>query len=239
MTALIEVITEVIEWVCTEFIKLIIDIIETYVLYVIRWVCWIIDWPLRFIDILFCLLGAKLRRRLHVCVKILTDDAGNPATTRDAVRVILDRADELLEQCAIDICLHSLEFSSKADLMTGVECGASQFFSSAFPWFEKNACKPSLFSAVKPLTLYFVDSMADANACTISRTSYNILTDGSNGASVVHEFGHHADLSHRDNPANIMFASGSNTKDQLTTWQCCMMRSSSFVSQFGVCFTHR
>ena len=109
----------------------------------------------------------------------------------------------------------------------------------AYPWFEKNACKPSPFSAIRPLTLYFVDSMAGANACTISRTSYIVLTDGANGASVIHEFGHHADLRHRDETENIMFGTASDTKDQLTNWQCCMMRSSLFVSQIGACFTRR
>ncbi len=242
VTELVEVITEVIEWVCEEVVKTIIRIVETiitYIIYLVRWVCWIIDWPLRLVDILFCLLGVELRRRLHVCVRILTDDNGNAATTREATLAILEEADGHLDQCNIDICLHSVEFVRNADHMTGVECGASQFFSRAFPWFERNTCPRSFFSAIKPLTLYFVDSMADANACTISRTSYVVLTDGANGASVVHEFGHHADLSHDDNPENIMFGTASATKDQLTNWQCCMMRSSNFVSQIGVCFTRR
>ena len=243
VTELVEVVTEVFEWICEEVITTIIDIVEaiiTFIIYIIRWVCWIIDWPLRLIDILFCVVGVRLRRRLHVCVRILTDDEGTAATTREAVLVILERTDELLDQCSIDLCIHSVDFVRKADLMTGVECGVSQFFSTQYPWFERSACPRSFFSAIKPLTLYFVDSMAGTtNACTISRTSYVVLTDGANGASVVHEFGHHADLQHRDETENIMFGSASDTKDELTSWQCCMMRSSNFVSQIGVCFTRR
>lgn len=238
VTDIVEVITTVVEWICEEVISTILDWIETlitYILYIFHWVCWIIDLPLRGVDLLFCLIGIHIQRTLHVCVKILTDNDGTPATTRDRVDVILRRAAELLRQCQIRLCVDSIEFVRQADLMSGVECGASQFFSRAFPWFEKHACKKPPLSTSKPLTLFFVDSMAGANACTISRTSYIVLTDGANGASVVHEFGHHADLTHRDDPQNIMFAAASDTKDQLTEWQCCMMRSSEFVSQIDKC----
>jgi hypothetical protein len=166
-----------------------------------------------------------------VCIKILTDDEGTPATTRERVIEILRRAEEHLRQCSIMICIRSIEFVQNADLMNGVSCGGSQFFSPAFSWFEKEACKGS----PKPLTLYFVDSMKGANACTIANTSYVVLTDGVNGASVVHEIGHHATLGHRDDPQNIMFATASETKSQLTKWQCCMIRSSAFVRHVERC----
>lgn len=221
---------EIREWLCADVIVgTIIEFVKrllTYVFYVLRWVCWVICLPLRGIDMLLCKLGLQGRRHLDVCVKILTDDAGTTATTRDAVLAIMARADELLEQCKIDICLRSMAFVRKEDLMQGVECGASQFFGGAFSWFEKTACVGS----PKPLTLFFVDSMAGkTNACTIDGTSYVVLTDGANGASVVHELGHHAELRHRADPLNIMFASQSDTKDKLTSWQCCVIRSCEFV----------
>lgn len=238
VTELVEVVTEVVEWVCEEVITTIIDIVEiilTVIIYVIRWICWVIEWPLRLIDIGLCMIGVRLPRTLHLCVKILEDNEGTPATTRERVDEIIARARELLRQCNINICLYSVQFVPNEDLLEGVECGASQFFSSAYPWFERNACPKPPFSTTKPLTVYFVDSMADANACTISRTSYIVATDGANGASIVHEFGHHADLMHHEDPQNIMFESASDTKDQLTPWQCCMMRSSTFVTQIEPC----
>jgi hypothetical protein len=230
VTELIEVVEEIWEWICEEVIVgTIIEFVQrtlTYVFYIVRWVCWVICLPLRGIDILLCTLGLQGRRQLDICVRILTDDAGTPATTREAVLAILRRADELLEQCRIDICLREMAFVRKETHMEGVSCGASQFFGSAFSWFEKTACVGS----PKPLTLFFVDSMAgNSNACTIDGTSYVVLTDGANGASVVHELGHHAELGHRDDPANIMFASQSDTKDKLTSWQCCVIRSCEFV----------
>jgi hypothetical protein len=209
VTELVEVFTEIVEWVCKEVITTIIDIVEgifAYIIYIIRWVCWVVEWPLRLIDIALCMIGVKIPRTLHICVKILEDNSGTPATTRDAVVEIIDEAAKLLEQCNINICLYSVHFLPKESLLDGVECGASQFFSSKYPWFEKNACLKPPFSTTKPLTIYFVNSMADANACTISRTSYIVATDGANGASIVHEFGHHADLSHHDDTQNINFS---------------------------------
>jgi hypothetical protein len=168
-------------------------------------------------------------------VKILTDGAGNAATSRDRVLELLTRVEELLAQCNIIVCLRSIEFLEQPGLMSGVICGAGQIFTGAFSWLEKESCAGS----PKPLTLFFVDSLENANACTIPRTSYVVLTDGANGASVVHELGHHADLFHRDDAQNIMFAEPSETKDQLTGWQCCMIRSSSFVNQMGYCLRVR
>jgi hypothetical protein len=238
VTELVEVITEVVEWVCKEVITTIIDLVEVvvrYIIYIIRWICWVVEWVIRFVDMLFCLIGVRIRRYLHVCVKILMDDEDNKATTEERVDQIIKRAGELLDQCNVEICVLSVEFTRKGDLMTGVSCSVSQLFSKAYHWFEGHSCKPVHFPPIWPLTLFFVDSLKDANACTIPRTSYIVLTDGANGASLVHELGHHADLLHRDDPNNIMYAKPSDTKDQLTKWQCCMIRSSAFVSQMRQC----
>ncbi|MBA7674470.1 hypothetical protein ES703_82684 [subsurface metagenome] len=190
---------------------------------------------LRFFGILACLIGIRIRRYIHVCVVILRDRSGNTTTTLDRVSTMLSRAQELLDQCNIQICVESVNFLTNRDLMSGVHCGVRQLVSREYHWFEEHACKRPLFASSKPLTLYFVDSMADANACTIPRTSYAVLTDGANGASMVHELGHHADLTHRDDSQNIMFAEPSDTKDKLTKWQCCMIRTSAFLSEAWKC----
>ncbi len=140
VTELVEVVTEVVEWICEEVITTIIDIVEaifTYIIYLVRWVCWVIEWPLRLIDIGLCMIGVKLPRTLHLCVKILEDNEGTPATTRESVDTIIARALELLRQCNINICLYSIQFTPNEDLLDGVECGASQFFSAAYPCGSK------------------------------------------------------------------------------------------------------
>lgn len=234
ITELVEVVSEVVDWVCEEvLVGFIIEFVErilVYIYWIVRWACWVIDWLLRFLDILFCFLGVSTPRQLDVCIKILTDESGNAATTRDRALEILVRANELLAQCNVRICVRSVEFIEQAGLMNGVSCGGL-LFRKAFSWFEKTSCTGS----PKPLTLFFVDTMSGTNACTFPRTSFTVLTDGANGASVVHEIGHHADLFHRDDRVNIMFVDPSDTKDKLTHWQCCMIRSSAFVNATTHC----
>lgn len=239
VTDLVEVVTVIWDWVCEEVIRRVIRwiaVLVTYIVYVLRWVCWVVDWPLRFVDVFACLIGAKPTRFVHVCVKILTGKDGTPATDTARVGRLLERASELLEQCNIKICVDSLEYLEKQELLTGVSCGASQLFSEAFSWFERKACDNFPGATTVPLTIYFVDSMdGTATACAVPNTSYVIMTDESNGTCIVHELGHQADLLHRDDPDNIMFGTTTTTRHKLTTWQCCILRSSIFVSQIRSC----
>jgi len=119
VTELVKVVNEVVEWICEKVIVgTFIELVErsfVYLLWIVRWVCWIIDWPLRFVDILFCLIGAKAQRQVDICVKILTDDDGTAAATRDHVMEILRRVEQLLKQCNVIICIRSIEFVRQAD----------------------------------------------------------------------------------------------------------------------------
>ena len=81
----IEVVKTVWEWVCEEVVLRIIHwvrIAVRYIFWVLRWVCWLVDWPIRFIfRILPCLLGANHTVRIPVCVKVLVDENGTVCVT--------------------------------------------------------------------------------------------------------------------------------------------------------------
>ena len=86
----------------------------------------------------------------------------------------------------------------------------------------------------RSITIYFVDNIQGANACSIPGSNYIVITDGGNGASVAHEIGHLASIfSHSDDPENIMYAKPSDTKDKFTKNQCCLIRSSKYATLTG------
>jgi hypothetical protein len=227
---LIEEVRVVWEWICEDIIiDIIVEFVERtiiYIFYVSRWVCWVICIPLRAFDILLCYLGLQSRRSFDVCVKILTDNVGTPAKTTAEVRAILTRADELLDQCGVDVCIRSISFVQKEEYLGGVNCDIGQLGSSAYTWFERQSC----LGSPKPCTLFFVKTIDPSKSgCTIPGTSYILLADSAIGATVAHELGHHAELGHRSDPNNIMFDGGPTTKDKFTKWQCCLIRSCEFV----------
>ncbi len=237
VTKLIEVVETITEWICEEVIQRIIDwveIIVEYIFYVLTWVCWIVEWVIRILDLIICWIGIRPRLYIRVCIKIITDNKNNPATSfEDATKIVGD-AGELLKQCNIELIQTSLEYLKKQEFLSGTSCGLSALFSEYYLWFTAHECIQPPFSFIAPVTIYFVDSIQGANACSIPGTNYVVITDGGNGASVAHEIGHLASIfSHSDDPRNIMYAKPSDTKDKFTKNQCCLIRSSKYATLTG------
>jgi len=235
VTELIEVVETVWEWVCEEIVVRIIRWIRAlvrYVFWVFRWICWIIDWIPRFIfEILPCLLGADYAKRIPVCVKVLVDADGVPVVPLDRVNELLDGTRARFEQCNLELCIMSIEMLSAPDGIEDFTCDPGGFFSGDHLWFEDHACNGTEVTAV-PLTIYFVPEFASDKGCSIPRTDYIVVGPDASLATVAHEIGHHADLMHRDDPANVMMNGTTDASVEFTTWQCCMIRSARFATAF-------
>lgn len=233
VTELIEVVETVWEWVCEEVIVRILRWIEVavrYVFYLVRWICWLVDWPLRFIfEILPCLLGVNLRKRMALCVKVLVDDEGVPAVSFDRVQELIAGARERLEQCNLELCVASFDTVTAPDDIEDFTCGAGGFFSKHHLFFERNSCA-SVETAAVTITAYFVPKYEGANGCAIPRTDYIVIGEDATLATVAHEIGHHADLTHRDDRTNVMFDAAGNDATAFTRWQCCLIRSARYAT---------
>ena len=116
VTTLIEVVQTVWDWVCTEVIERIVDWIEIiveYVIYVLKWVCWVIDWVVRLPGLLLCLLGVEPPKFMAVCVKILADEAGNPAIPIADVQAMMRDAAAIFRRCNLNMVICSFEIVIK------------------------------------------------------------------------------------------------------------------------------
>lgn len=231
VTRLIEVVETVWDWVCREVIDRIIRWIEVvleYVYYILRWVCWAIDWAFRLPELLLCLIGLTPRKFMRVCVKILTDAEGNPAIAVADVQNMMRDAAAILERCNIRLILNSTELVRKEEFLEGTTCNFGGMFSDFFLWFSERACQfPSA------VTVYFVRDIDEASGCAYPGTNWVTVDEDGDGTTVVQEIGHLADLwSHSSDPDNVMTdqRDPGGTHDQITRWQCCMIRTSRFVS---------
>lgn len=234
VTTLIEVVETVWEWVCREVIQRIIDWIEIifeYVIYVLKWVCWVIDWIFRGPALLLCLLGIEPRRFLGVCVKILADDAGTPAIPLATVQGMLRDAAAIFRRCNIGMVVCSIEIVRKPEFLDSTTCEFSGMFRRFFTWFSANTC-----GCCSTVTVYFVRDIISASGCAYPGTDWVTVDAGGDGTVVVQEIGHLADLwSHSSDPNNVMTDQPGGTHDQITRFQCCMIRTSRFAKATPPC----
>jgi hypothetical protein len=225
---LVTVVETVWNWVCHDVLETIIDVIEVffeYVIYVLKWVCWAIDWVIRLPGLLLCLLGIEPRKYMGVCVKLLADGRGNPAVSLADAQGMMRDAASLLRRCNIDLVVCSYEVVVKPEYLSSTVCTLSGMFQRFFSWFSSNTC-----GCCSTVTVYFVQDIKEAQGCSYPGTDWILVDAKGDGTVVVHEIGHLADLwSHTSDPDNIMTNTPGGTHDQITDFQCCMLRTSRFA----------
>ena len=232
----IEVVETVTEWVCEEVVTFIFDVVDAiveYIFYILKWVCWVIDWPLRFFtDMLWCLLGFKPKKYIDICVKILTTggDVPEEAMSQEEVNQLIEETRIRYKQCNININVLSVTTVAQPDHIDVDGCGFSTLFTAAHIWFNKNRCIQKLFTFTSPITVYVIRSLGGARGCSIPGTEYIIIDRDSTNATMAHEIGHATGpLTHSDTATNVMHTPTSNDSTDFTKTQCCLIRSSRFA----------
>lgn len=231
VTKLVEVVQTVWNWVCHDVIDRIISWVEVvleYIYYIFKWVCWIIDWFSRGPELLLCLLGLEPAKQINVCIKVLADMEGKPVRSEAQVERTLRDAAAILRRCNINLVVVSNEVVQKPEFLNGTTCDFSGLFSDSFVWFSANAC-----TCCSAITVYFVNSVDGADGCSYPATNWVKIAAGGDGAVMVHEMGHLADLTHSDDPNNVMYGTHDpkkGTHDRITKFQCCMFQTSHFAS---------
>ena len=239
VTTVLTIVETVWDWVCREVILRVLEWIEVfveYVIYILKWVCWVIDWIVRGPALLLCLSGVRPPRFLGVCAKVLADDAGNPGIPIANVQAMLRDAAAIFRRCNINMVVCDLEIVRKQEYLDTTTCDASGMFSRFFTWFSANGC-----GCCSLVTVWFVRDIVNPPGSVVSGCAYpgsdwvTVDSEG-DGTVVVQEIGHLADLwSHSSDPDNVMTDQGGGTHDQITENQCCMIRTSRWVRALPPC----
>ena len=228
VTRLVTVVETVWNWVCHDVLETVFEIVEIiveYVIYVLKWVCWAIDWVIRLPGLLLCWLGIEPRKYMGVCVKILADNRGTPAIPLADVQAMMRDAAALLRRCNIDLVVCSYDVLIKQEYLSSTVCTTSGIFERFFTWFSSHTC-----GCCSTVTVYFVKDIRDKAGCAYPGTDWVLVDASGDGTVVVHEIGHLADLwGHSADPNNIMTDQPGGTHDQITDFQCCMLRTSRFA----------
>ncbi len=225
---LVEVVETVTEWVCREVIDRIISWVEVifeYVAYILTWVCWVVDWIFRLPALLLCRIGFRPRRVMRICVKVLTDRRGVPAIPVADVEDMIADAAAILGRCNIELVVVDFDLVPQERFLEGTTCEFGGMFSPFWVWFSQNACQRRCTT-----TVYFLRDIARASGCAYPGTNWVTVDAQGDGTTIVQEIGHLADLwGHSDDPDNVMTDQPGGTHDQITEWQCCVIRTSRFA----------
>lgn len=223
VSKVIEVVETVWDFICREVLERVVRIIEAlveYTLYVLRWLCWVIDWPFRGVGLLFCAFGVRTPKTIPVCVKIITDAAGASGHTLAGIGALIAGANAIFGSCGVTIRVAGIQFIPRPEFLTSTTCDPSGMFSSFFIFFSRNADPDCL-------TIYFVDSIVGARGCAYPGTDWVTIAVGAAGCTIAQEIGHLADhFTHADTPGTFMSTPCGNGTTPL---QCCLVATSRFA----------
>jgi hypothetical protein len=201
------------------------EIAFEYTAWLLHWVCWLLDWPLRLPLALLDLLGFGSRAFIVVSVRILPGDGGSPAVSLDTARRWLDEADIALRRCGILLVPRSVEFQPDGQEAPSIRCSPSGLLRRSFPWFSARSAGGS-----HQVTVFVVPTMRGVTGCAYPGTDWAVVSPHADGTVLVHEIAHLCDLwKHSSDPDNVMTIRGGGSHDRITRLQRSLLRTSRFA----------
>jgi len=228
---LISVIKTITDWVCntvvnyvTTFITQVISVLQ----FVTQWVCVITGIVIGFPGWLLCILGLSPKKKLRVCVKVITDELGYSQVTNAAIEEnMMFMRSAFGKQCGIEVLYEGIERIVKPAYLSTTDCSFWGLFSVWHTWFSQRACL-----CCQRITVFFVDDIIGlSDGCTYWGEHFCRVDSGCNfdQSVMAHEVGHILNLSHSSDPNNIMYGAYSATAENFTSNQCCAMKNSAYT----------
>jgi hypothetical protein len=231
VSQVITIVQTVWNYICNTVITTIITYITQFItllIYVTSVICYVINIIINFPAWLVCKLGLSPPKKLRLCIKVLTNEAGVSQVTPLAIKQNIERAISAYQQCRVTVIVDSISFIVKPAYLTTTDCSFAGLFSAWHVWFAQNACW-----CCNKITVFFVDDITgSATGCAYWGDSWCRVDAGANtdDSVMAHEVGHLLGLTHSTNPNNVMFGSTVSTSHNFTSSQCCFLRQSPYVT---------
>lgn len=256
---LCDLVTRVITEVICEFVTVVITVISWITrivcetVFVIAWIVqhligileWIGNRIITLPEWLACLAGIRFgTKKFRICPIVIAGEDGAPVVPLPTIRSQIETAKRVWAQCGIEVIASSIvTVSGRPYLANASGCDAGGYFDSNRVELEALSCCQGLRDSLRCLRFpsgliwprqilkaVWVSSLADGKrGCYLLPESFILIAASGAQDTLAHEMGHAGDLLHRDDADNLM-TTPTRTGSNLTTWQCCVVRSSRFVT---------
>lgn len=193
------------------------------------------------LDIIAGILGLHLRKKLRVCIVILSDEKGSPMATPESLQPSIDKAKQIYKDAAnvrfIVSDIHTLETPApKGNL--DPQCDAGALWDDLWvegTYYENNANVQCFDSAVlhligyaAPVVIFVVRDVQGKKGCSMGPFTDYVTIEGKDPICMAHEVSHACGLWHVEEDSNLANPNCTGTK--LHEWQVEIVRSSRHVT---------
>lgn len=188
------------------------------------------------------ILGWEWRKRLRICIVILSDEKG-PLATRADLDPHIEAAKRIYDQAAnVELIVEGVHTAggSAPDWALDVSCDASAWGEDLWlpgGWFELTAnaecfegAGRRLIGWAAPIVVFAVRDVAGKLGCSLGPFSDYVTVEARNAVCLAHELGHACALWHVSERGNLMNSACGGTT--LRKWQRVILRGSRHVTYF-------
>jgi len=241
---IVYVVITIVSWV-TRIVCEIIHVIVWVITHIVGFLEWLGNRILTLPELLLCLVGARpIRKKYRICPMVIVDDTGTPVVPVAEIEREIETAKRIYEQCGIEVIASPVVVvNGKPHLANASGCNAGGYFSGDRAEFEMLTCCSGFLKGLSCLrfpsgliwprhvlkAIYVRSIESGERGCYLLPEAFILIAATRAPDTLAHEMGHAGDLLHRDEADNLM-TTPTRTASNLTSWQCCVLRSSRFVT---------
>lgn len=188
------------------------------------------------------IIGWKWRKRLRICIIILSSEKG-PVATEAGLKPHIDDAKNIYDtEANVELIVEDIHtvLAPAPERALNVGCDTSAWWEDLWltgSWFELNANSECLEGNARrllgwaaPVVVFAVRDVEGKLGCSLGPFADYVTVEGQNAICLAHELGHACSLWHHSQRENLMFATCGSTK--LKKWQWVILRGSRHVTYF-------
>jgi hypothetical protein len=243
---IVYVVVTIVSWV-TRIVCEIVHVVVWIITHLVGFLEWLGNRILTLPEMLLCLVGARpIRKKYRICPMVIADDTGGPVVPVAEIEREIETAKRIYEQCGIQVIASPVTvITGRPHLANASGCNAGGYFSGDRAEFEMLTCCSGLLKGLSCLrfpsgliwprhvlkAIYVRSIESGERGCYLLPESFILVAATRAPDTLAHEMGHAGDLLHRDEADNLM-TTPTRTASNLTSWQCCVLRTSRFVTVF-------
>ncbi len=239
------VLVTIISWV-TRIVCEVVHIVVFVVDRLISLVEWLVVRIVSLPEMLLCFIGVRPgRKRYRICPLVIADAAGVPVVPIATIESQIAAAVRIYETCNIAvIALPVVVVRGRPHLADAPSCDSRGYFGENRVEYDHLSCCRGLLDSLKCLrfpsgllwprqvlkAIWVRDVSGSEVGCTMLPESYVLVDAGGAIDTLAHEMGHAGDLLHSSDATNLMATGTIRTASNLSGTQCCIIRTSRFVT---------